>query len=564
MRTLLSLLALVFLLPTHTQAAITVGPGGSGIISFPALPSVSEWGTRSLAGSETTFGTAAALDAAVQTNRAATITNTLLDGLGAVPPGQNTLTSWSGGGATALWTRPAANSATLLMAALQNNTGEDQTVAGISYTLGQSGTTPVEQASAHEVFYSLTGEAGTWVKIPELSGGAPGARRATVLLNGAWLNGATLYVLWADDNTTGGVDRGYSLDDVVFTGRPPPTLQVIPDVVAEVLRPVFFRVLGSNTVPGAQIIYSLDAAPAGARINSTNGFLVWQPTRAHAASTNLLTVRATDASASSASATQSFTIIVRDYVELSLSRVVMRGGERTNVLLEAATTVALTNLSVTVRLPSDRLTAPVVENLVPSLANMSVDGAQPGQLALNFSALPGQWMTGTQTLARVTFTAEPALSSAFVPLQLAEPVVARAVPGLAPSLLLNHGRAVVVNREPLVEALRTDGARTLTLFGHAGTNYTIETAPGPLGPWLAGTAITLSTLFTTLNANEGVGAPVIFYRAREGAGPPPSLNAATPASTEAPAPSKQVKKPKKKRIPASRRTKAPVLVSPAN
>ncbi len=548
----------------RTQAAISVGPGGSGIISFPALPAVGDWSTRSLAGSETTFASAAALDAAVQTNRAATITNTLLDGLGAVPPGQNTLASWSGGGATALWTRPAANSATLLMATLQNNTGEDQTVAGISYTLGQSGTTPTEPVPAHEVFYSLTGEAGTWVKIPALSGGATGARSATVLLNGVWVNGAALHILWADDNTTGGVDRGYALDDVVFTGRPPPTLEVIPDAITDVLCPVFFRVLGSNTVPGAQVIYSLDAAPVGARINSTNGFFVWKPTRANAASTNLFTVRATDASASSASATQSFTIVVRDYVELSLSRVVMRGGERTNMLLEAGTTVALTNLSVTLRLPSDRLTAPVVENLVPSLANLSVDGAQPGRLALNFSALPGQWMTGTQTLARVNFTATSALSSAFVPLQLEEPAAARAVPGLAPSLLLNHGRAVVVNREPLVEALGTNGARTLTLFGHAGTNYTIETAPSPLGPWLAGPVVTLSTLFTTLNANEGVGAPVIFYRAREGAGAPPLLNAATPASTEAPAPTKQVKKPKKKRIPASRRTKAPVLVSPAN
>lgn len=565
MRTLIPLLALAFLLSARTHAAIAVGPGGSGVISFGVLPSAAEWSTRSLVGNELTFASAAALDAAVQTNSAAMITSPLLDGLGAVPPGQNTLASWSGGGTAALWTRPAANSATLLMATLLNNTGEDQTVAQISYTLGQSGATPAEQASAHEVFYSLTGEAGTWVKISALSGGTAGAKSQLISLAGVWANGAPLYILWADDNTTGGVDRGYSLDDVVFTGRPLPTLEAVPDLIAEVLRPVFFRALGSNAVPGARLNYSLDAgAPAGARIHATNGWFVWKPARADAATTNQITIRATDADAPTSSAAQTFTVVVRDYVELSLSGVVMEGGQRTNVLLECAASATLTNLSVTLLLPANRLAAPAAENLAPSVALLTLDDSQPGRVALNFAALPGQLLTGTQILARVSFTAAPEPASAFVPLRLEEAAAVRALPGLAPSLLLNHGRAVVVNREPLVEAFTASNARTLVLYGRPGTNYTVESAPGPLGPWQPQTSITPTSLFTVFDTSASADAPGIFYRAIEGASvlaAPALSNLNVTSAPEKITKAKKVKKPKKKRLSAARRA-SPALVLP--
>ena len=560
MRTLLSLLALAFLLPARIHAAITVGPGGSGIISFNSLPPASDWTTRSLAGTELTFTTAAALDAAVQTNRAAAITNTLLDGLGAVPPGQNTLASWSGGGTSALWTRPAANSATLLMATLQNSTGEDQTVAVISYTLSQSGTTPTEQAPAHEVFYSLTGEAGTWVKIPALSGGAPGARSATVSLNGVWTNGATLFILWADDNTTGGVDRGYALDDVTFAGRPPLTLEVIPDLIAEVLRPVFIRAAVSNAAPGARFTYSLEAgAPAAARLHPTNGLFLWKPARSDANTTNQITLRATDVAAPSSSATRTFVVVVKDYVELSLGGVVLLGGQRTNVLLESTASAPLTNLQLTLLLPTNRLTLPVVENLVATLATVAADDSQPGRVVLNFSALPGQWIVGTQILARLSFTAAPEPASAFVPLLLETVSAARATPGLAPSFLLNHGRAVILNREPLVEALTASNTRTLVLYGHPGSNYVVETAASVTGPWQSRPNGTHPALFTTFDISNGTNVATLFYRAREISAPaPPTLAPGPSGPVQKSAPLKKLKKMKKKKLPPSR-LKKPAL-----
>jgi hypothetical protein len=561
MQKMLPLVALAFFGLVGAHAAISVGPGGSGIISFTVLPSSTEWSTRFLAGSELSFATTTALDAAVQTNSATSITNTVLDGFGAVPPGQNTLAVWTGGGAAALWTRPAANSATLLMATLQNNTGTDQDVASISYTLGQSSATPAEQIAAHQVYYSFSGAPGTWVKIPALSGGNSGLRGAVVPLNGIWVSGASLYVLWVDDNTTGGVDRGYSIDDVSFTGRPPPTLEVIPDFIIDVLQPIFFRALGSNAVPGAQLAYSLDpGSPAAARIHATNGLFVWKPTRADADTTNQITIRATGSGVPSLSVVQTFTVVVRDYVELSLPGLVMQGGQSTNVDLECAVTAPLTNLHVTLLLPSDRITASSVQNLVPSIATMTTDNSQLGHVALTFAALPGQGLAGTQALARLNFTAAPEPSSAFVPLRLDEVVADRAQPGLAPSILLNHGRAVVVNREPLVESFAANGARWLILYGHPGTNYTVETSTSAFGPWQTWQSVALSTLFTSLNTSDGTNALLVFYRAREGTDAPLTLMSSESIASEKTITVKKVKKPKKKKLPASRRTKPAITL----
>jgi len=263
---------------TASRAAISVGPAGSGVISFNARPSATDWSTKSISGTELSFLTAAELDAAVQTNSAASINAQVIDGGAGNPPGQNALASWSSGGTTGIWTRPAGNGATLLMATLSNDTGADQTRLRLIYNLTQSGSTPVEQISDHQVYYSLSGEPGSWMNIPALSSGGIGTKSNTVSLNGTWASAAALYVLWVDDNAVGGVDRGYSLDDVFFACNTTPALAAIPDFIADVGRPVAFFAAGSDAdTPPAQLLYSFELGPPTARINSSNGLLRFVP-----------------------------------------------------------------------------------------------------------------------------------------------------------------------------------------------------------------------------------------------------------------------------------------------
>src|SRR6185436_4384335 len=73
---------------TPAMAAISVGAGGSGTIGFTTAPTNTEWSTRNITGAGNTFNDQAAIDAMVQTNTAAGITNVITVST-SDPPGAN-------------------------------------------------------------------------------------------------------------------------------------------------------------------------------------------------------------------------------------------------------------------------------------------------------------------------------------------------------------------------------------------------------------------------------------------------------------------------------------------
>jgi hypothetical protein len=303
-----------------------------------------------------------------------------------------------------------------------------------------------------------------------------------------------------------------------FTGNNPPSLAVIPDFIADVLRPVFFAAAATDTdLPANQLTYSLEAgAPTGAAIHGTNGLFLWRPLRSDADSTNVVTVRATDDGVPSLNATRTFTVIVRDYIEMSLGGVVMEPGQSTNLTIELVSSAPLANLSFNVLLPLDRLTSLTMDNLIPATASASLSFSLTDAVTLNFAALTGQTLTGTQQLARLNFVTAPGQSSAFIPLHFDGVAGQRSQPGLAPSVLAHEGRVVVVGSQPLLEAsIGNLGARTLALYGKPGTNYIIETSSNPAdaGSWTTWTNRTPASLQESLPAPSGT--PTIFYRARQ-------------------------------------------------
>ncbi len=536
MRQLFFLLGVIATCVPFARGAIVVGANGSGILSFATRPAASEWSTKSITGLDVLFVNSNDLGNAVQTNASAvSISAQLADAGAANPPGQNTVAAWSSGGTGGLWTRPTANGATLLMATLMNATGAEQNALRIAYTLGQSGGTPAEQAPAHQVYYSFSGELGSWVNIPGLSGGSIGARSNVVVFATPWTNGAPLYVLWIDDNATGGVDRGYSIDDVSFVATTGLSLEVIPDAIVDVLSTVSFhtRITESNG-PGTRFTYSLEPdAPSGVLINQTNGLILWRPSRADAGTTNSITVRVTEIGAPTLTATQRFTVVVRDYAEVFVGSVVVDVGQRTNILIESISTVPLSNLAFSVLLPTDRLATLALEDLAPSVVSGALDASQPNRISLTFAALPGQSFTGTQQLARLHFTAVSQQTSAFIGLQPIEVAATLAEAGPAPTLLANEGRVVTVNGQPLLEAFQTGSGRVLALYGRTGTNYLLETSINFGVSWQSWQSVTLSNLLQFIDASVHSNAPAILYRALEGNVPPPSLLPQAPGEFKA-------------------------------
>ncbi|MFM1770473.1 MAG: hypothetical protein RJA22_3002, partial [Verrucomicrobiota bacterium] len=99
MKSLLCLAPAVLLLgfSAGVQAQIPV-PSTGTTLNFPTRPPATEWSTRSLTGGTASFTTAAALDAAVTTNTAASITTQVVDGFTANPPAANSLAFFTTGG----------------------------------------------------------------------------------------------------------------------------------------------------------------------------------------------------------------------------------------------------------------------------------------------------------------------------------------------------------------------------------------------------------------------------------------------------------------------------------
>ncbi|HEU0009246.1 MAG TPA: immunoglobulin domain-containing protein [Verrucomicrobiae bacterium] len=224
------------------QAALLVGPAptGTGVQTFDALPAVSDWSTVRVpltGGANTTYTTAAALDAAVIANTVAANVNVVLNMSATVPVSQNELARWN---STGLWlqTRPTIVDYAILMVTLQNDTGGNQTQLTVSYDWNQGNNIPVnEDIPGHRVFFSMDGSANSWVLIPEFSTFTTSstAQGLSATLNlGAWAQGSLMYIIWVDDNGPGGqtdpMEGGYSIDNFTAIPGPPmmPTINTSP------------------------------------------------------------------------------------------------------------------------------------------------------------------------------------------------------------------------------------------------------------------------------------------------------------------------------------------------
>ena len=317
----------------------------------------------------------------------------------------------------------------------------------------------------------------------------------------------------------GAGDSSLGSANSAFTGNRAPSLAAISNYVADVTRSIVFRSSATDPDrPANGLTFSLDpGAPGNATINPTNGRFIWMPGRDLAATTNALTVRVTDDATPALSDGRSFTVIVRDFHETFPGSATVRAGGLTNVPIDFYSSTALSNLVLTLPYPSDRLTGLTLENLVPSLADATLDVlTTPGAAQITFAARPGQGLSGTQHLARLHFTAAAGQSSAFVPLTLNNAVGLRAQPGLAPSALLHDGRVVVLGSHPLLEAL-PGLPRVLSIYGLPGRTYLIEKTPTPASPasWLPWQSVLIVEPPYSLNASADTNAAGIYYRMRE-------------------------------------------------
>jgi len=298
----------------------------------------------------------------------------------------------------------------------------------------------------------------------------------------------------------------------------PPVPMPIPDQMAYVLSLfcVTNLVTDSDT-PASILTFSLEpGAPAGARLETNTGVFTWTPQRSHARSTNVISIVATDNGTPPLSATNTFTVVVADYLELSLGNSIVRVGETTQVPIEITTTVGITNLSARLVIPADRIIHLAVTDVAANVA-LTLESQGPNACLLTFNLRSGEALQDTQVVAQLSFLAV-SNQSAFVSLGIANVTAAQSSGDPMPRILANDGRAVVVGAAPLVQALPgTNGQRTLVLYGIPGNNYVVESCPDLLDKvaWQTDSlVIQLTNLCQVIHLSNGP-SPVLFFRARQ-------------------------------------------------
>ena len=217
--------AVLLFAAVHATAA-TVGPAGY-TNGFTVRPPATDWATLSIAGgSGDTYTPDTEVNASVTAS--GVTAQTISDG--GNPPGANPTAEWSSAGLY-LQTRPTMNRATVLMGKFVNNTGTNATQIALSYlfTIAAGGVRE-ENGKGTRVYFSLTGQANSWTNVPALNttASADGSSTLSASVSLNWINGGSLFVLWLDDNASGGgTDSANQMDNFslrVTAGTPNSTI----------------------------------------------------------------------------------------------------------------------------------------------------------------------------------------------------------------------------------------------------------------------------------------------------------------------------------------------------
>lgn len=197
---------------TLTQVGVTVTE------TFDTAPAAADWKTLGVAGDSNRFTSVAGLDAGVNAGSGSTPAFSTNLALVALNSGTTSAANTNAGHNSTtkrIFTRPTGNAYTALVATLTNNTGATLSTVTVNYDL-QVTAYNNEHAAGHRVFYSLTGAAGSWVKLADVSGISTSQACIQAISGISLAPGAKLYVLWADDNASlnGGTDDILGIDNV--------------------------------------------------------------------------------------------------------------------------------------------------------------------------------------------------------------------------------------------------------------------------------------------------------------------------------------------------------------
>ncbi|HWX23270.1 MAG TPA: putative Ig domain-containing protein, partial [Candidatus Binatia bacterium] len=345
------------------------------------------------------------------------------------------------------------------------------------------------------------------------------------------LNPATGLITWPTAQTAGAstnvfsviaTDNGQpplsatgSVTVVVRLVNHPPTLAPIANYIINEGFLLLVTNVATDPDPGQVLTFSLGVgAASGTSINPTNGIFSWLPSDTQGPSTNLIAIIVTDNGVPPLSATQQFTVIVRDTlpdITLNLGSTNVLAGESGTVPFVLRASLPLTNLSCLLSAPVSLLTNLSLSPLAPEVTAATLLPAGSNTYALSLNLDPSQQTASVRPVVALGFLTTSNGHSAIVPLTAAQLLGRQSGGPIISNGVVTSGQIIVVAIEPVL-GLAASNSLQLTLYGQPGTAYSVLSNASLLpGTWGTQTSFTLTNRLITLPLPAT--APATFYRA---------------------------------------------------
>jgi hypothetical protein len=298
-----------------------------------------------------------------------------------------------------------------------------------------------------------------------------------------------------------------------------PMLARLSNATISVGQPLELTNMVSGSFVGAPLFSLVSGSASGATVNPTNGVVRWTPYCLQGSTTNVITVWVRDSGNTNILDAMSFTVFVGECVQPQLGQLVLRAGERGRLPINLDSSETLTNLTMVLDAPLERVGDFATEIYAPELCAHSIVQTSNLLHRITLSTCSNQWLIATQgqQVAWLYLSAASNQSSAFLWVTLTNTVAAHPDGTRVTNYLAQSGRIVVVGEQPLLEAIRsTNGQPALVIYAPTGTTNIIESTSDFTWPvdWIEEPALSpvvMTNLFRELslvNPNR-----TMFYRA---------------------------------------------------
>jgi hypothetical protein len=215
---------------------------------------------------------------------------------------------------------------------------------------------------------------------------------------------------------------------------------------------------------------------------------------------------------------------------VSVGSVPILAGTGSSLPISVGSAAGLVNLSFTLILPTNLVTALSVQAVSPALKSATLVPLSSNLMQLSFAAFPGQNLLGNQQIAQLNFSTPSNDPSAFVPVVPQSIQGTNANPALQNAFVSGPGRIVIVGPQPLLETQLQGTTRNLVLYGIPYDSYQIQylTTFGSPSKWSDLVRVPMTNLVAVIPQSGSV--DPIFYRAYEFTAAPPLIDPGFTAS----------------------------------